>query len=343
MTKEGGQHWTRADNDKPIKVAALIFDGLPMFEFGIVAEIFGLPRPELGVPLYDFRTVSLEPGPLRASGGLRVEPTDEVSVLKTADTLVLPGWRGKDAVVPDAYIEALRAADKRGARIVSICSGVYVLAASGLLAGKSATTHWRYVQDFSQKFPNVSLKPNALYVESGNIISSAGSSAGIDACLHIVRRDYGAAIANSVARRLVMHSHRQGDQAQYIEQPIPTSGSDHRISALLNQLRSNLSAQHTIGSMASSTGMTARTFQRRFTALTGLPPMKWIMRERVSQARELLETTHLSVDEISAQLGFGDTGVLRYHFRRALDISPGHYRKRFKAQPPNKHSRATIS
>jgi len=314
----------------PHKVVALIYDGLTTFEFGIVAEIFGLPRPELGRDLYDFRSVALESGSLRAAGGLLVKATDNMSILGSAETIIVPGWRGKDSEVPEIFRKTLQAAYLRGTRIMSICSGVYVLAAAGLLDGKTVTTHWRYVKDFKNKFPNVILKPNELYIQDENILTSAGSSAGIDACLHMVRMDYGATIANSVARRLVMHAHRQGDQAQYIEQPVPTSGGDHRLSLLMENLRLELDKVYSITSLAASTGMSVRTFQRRFVAFTGMAPMKWLTLERLSQARIFLETTSLSVDEISDKLGFGNAETLRYQFRKTLDISPSNYRKRFR-------------
>ncbi len=314
---------------RPHRVAALIYDGLCAFEYGIVAEIFGLARPELGRVLYDFQPVALEAGPLRLSGGLKIEASGTKAALARAETLVIPGWRGKDAPVPEVICEAVRAADKRGVRILSICSGVYVLAASGLLDGKTVTTHWRYAADLAARYPNITVKSNKLYSQDGNIMTSAGSSAGIDACLELVRKDYGAKIANSVARRLVMPAHRQGDQAQYIEQPVPKTQEAHRLSAVLDDIRQRLSDNHTVSSMSEKAGMSGRTFQRRFAKLTGLSPIKWVTSERITQARLLLETTTLSIDAISYNIGFGTTEALRYHFRQGLGISPMSYRKRF--------------
>ncbi|MEH6477755.1 MAG: DJ-1/PfpI family protein, partial [Sneathiella sp.] len=188
------------------KVVALVYSGLCSFEFGIVAEIFGLDRPEIEGPWYTFQSVALEKGPLLAAGGLEFSATGSEKDLEDAEIIVVPGWRGKDETVPSSMCQALRAAHERGTRIVSICSGIYVLAAAGLLVGRKVTTHWKYVSDFSDKYPEAILASDSLYVDGDDIMTSAGSSAGIDLCLHIVRKDYGAQIANSVARRLVMHA-----------------------------------------------------------------------------------------------------------------------------------------
>ena len=314
---------------KPHQVVALIYDKLCSFEFGIVADIFGQSRPEFDVPLYELCSVALEDGPLRALGGLHVTPTSSPSKLKTADTVLIPGWRDLNDPVPEVYIKAVRAAHARGARIMTICSGVYVLAAAGLLSGRTVTTHWLYAGHFAEKYPDIIVKCNELYIEEGNIITAAGSAAGIDACLHVVRSDHGAKVANSVARRLVMHAHRQGDQAQYIEQPIRMSEQTHRLSNVMEHVREDLAGNHSIDRLAAMAGMSVRTFQRRFADQTGLPAMKWVTQERVREAQVLLETTQLSVNEISEQLGFGNAEALQYHFRQTLSISPASFRKRF--------------
>jgi len=315
------------------RVVALVYDGLCTFEYGIVAEVFGLPRPEMGGDLYHFASVSLENKPIHAAGGLIVNASGTRTDFENADIIVIPGWRGKDEIVPTSICKEIRAVHTRGARLLSICSGVYVLAAAGLLNGRSATTHWRYVEDFQAKFPEVIVRANDLYVDEGDIVTSAGSSAGIDACLHIVRNDYGAKIANSVARRLVMHSHRQGGQAQFIEQPLPKNGGDHRLSELMDDIRDRLADTHEIASMAKQAGMSTRTFQRRFLAFTGIPAMQWLTQERVSRSFLLLETTDLSVESISHAVGFGNSETMRYHFRRTLAVSPLEYRKRFSTSP----------
>ncbi len=313
----------------PHKVAVLAYDGLCSFEFGIVSEIFGLKRPELGLPLYDMAVSALETGSLKMQGGLGFVASVEPEIFDQADTIIIPGWRGPHADISTDIIQMLQRANARGARLVSICSGIYVLAAAGLLSGGHATTHWRYIDDFTQRYPLVKIDPDALYVEDGNIVTSAGSSAGIDACLHIVRQDYGAGIANTVARRLVMHAHREGGQAQFIERPIPTDQASGRISRLMVEIESNLSDAWSIPIMIAKTGMSKRTFQRKFTALTGSTPLRWLTGLRIDAARQALEATQLSLDVIAYQTGFSDADALHYHFQSKLGVTPSFYRKRF--------------
>lgn len=317
------------ENQKKPRVVALVYDGLCTFEFGIVCEVFGLFRPEVGGHLYDFKSVCLEPQPVRAAGGLMVTATGTPADLDRADIIIVPGWRGVDAPVPDDVIAALQAAHGRGARLISICSGAFVLASSGLLADRRATTHWRYENDFNAQFPDICMEAGALYVDEGDIITSAGSSAGIDACLHVIRTDYGSKIANTVARRLVIHSHRQGSQAQFIKHPVPKADTGHRLSQVMDDIRASLAVPHTIASMATRAGMSPRTFQRQFIALGGMPAVQWLTKERIARACTLLETTDLGMDDIAADVGFGTGETMRYHFRRVLELGPAEYRKRF--------------
>lgn len=322
---------THTDQDNRPRVVTLIYDGLCTFEYGIVAEVFGLLRPELGGHLYQFSSVAVEKQPVSAAGGLTVSASGTQGDLDQADTVVVPGWRGRDEPVPRKLIESIQCAHKRGARLVSICSGIYVLAAAGLLSDRSATTHWKYIEDFSSKYPDVVIEPNALYIEDGNIITSAGSSAGIDACLHIVRSDYGFKIANTVAKRMLMHAHRDGGQSQFVEQPLPKKGADDRLSKVIEHVRAKIDEPYQISSMAAIAGMSSRTFQRRFQAYTGLPAMQWLTKQRIQKSCLLLETTDLSVDTISQSIGFGSAEAMRYHFRQLLEISPIDYRRRFAA------------
>ncbi|MBL4787324.1 MAG: transcriptional regulator FtrA [Cohaesibacteraceae bacterium] len=315
--------------NKDHNVVALVYDGLCTFEFGIVSEVFGLKRPEIKGPWYRFNSVAFDEGPLRAAGGLVFSATGTRTDFARADTIIVPGWCGKDIPVPENICQALRKAHKRGARIVSICSGIYVLAAAGLLDGRKATTHWRYVEDFSAKYPDVEIEPDSIYVGDGSIITSAGSSAGIDICLHIVRSDHGSKIANSVARRLVMHAHRQGGQAQFIEQPLPNENEADRLSGTLSHIRKHLDQNHNVTSLAQLSGMSARTFQRRFRALTGLPVGHWMTQERLTRACTLLETTKASLEQIASAVGVPNIENLQYHFRNKFGVSPGQYRKRF--------------
>lgn len=311
-------------------VVALAYDGLCTFELGVAVEIFGLPRPEMGPGWYRFAVAAAEPGPLRATGGLMIACEGGPELLEQAGTIVVPGWRGADAPVPDAIAAALRRAHARGARVLSLCSGVFVLAAAGLLDGRRCTTHWRYAERLAAAYPRLAVAPDVLYVDEGAVLTAAGSAAAIDLCLHLVRRDFGAAAANSVARRLVVPPHREGGQAQFVEAPVPRAREGARFGTLIDGMRAALDRPHTIASMAAAAGMSARTFQRRFKAATGLAPADWLSGERVARARVLLETTDASLEDVAAACGFGAVATLRHHFRARLGASPGAYRRRFR-------------
>ncbi|MDR9807059.1 transcriptional regulator FtrA [Rhizobium hidalgonense] len=311
------------------RVVSLAYDGLCTFEFGITAEIFGLSRPEAGPNWYRFESVALEDKSLRACGGLMVAATGSAEDLHQAGTVIVPGWRGAEAPVPQRICDELVLAHKRGARIVSICGGAFVLAAAGLLDGRRATTHWQFAKTLAERHPAIEVEADRLYIDDGDILTSAGSSAGIDLCLHIVRSDFGARIANSVARRLVMYSHRQGGQAQFVEQPIPAEYEAHRLSSLLDHVRADLAAPHSIASLAGKAGMSPRTFQRRFRSLTGLPPLKWILKERLECSRMLLETSSAPLDGIALATGLGSAENLRLQFVQTYGVSPLNYRKQF--------------
>ncbi|MGP9822588.1 transcriptional regulator FtrA [Salinarimonas sp. NSM] len=315
-------------------VVALAYDGLCTFEFGVAVEIFGLPRPEMGEDWYRFAVCATEPGPLRAAGGVRVLCDGGRELLETAGTIVVPGWRGVDAPVPEVIRDALRRAHARGARVLSLCSGVFVLAAAGLLAGRACTTHWRYARALADAYPDLVVRPDVLYVDEGSILTAAGSAAGIDLCLHLVRRDFGAAAASSVARRLVVPPHREGGQAQFVEAPVPRAREGARLGPLLDAVRASLDRPHGIAAMARAAGMSARTFQRRFEATTGHPPGEWLVLERLARARALLETTDAALDDVAAACGFGTLATLRHHFRTRLATSPGAYRRRFRGRAP---------
>ncbi|KQV10770.1 transcriptional regulator [Rhizobium sp. Root1203] len=311
-------------------VAVLAYDGLCTFEFGIAYEVFGLPRPEMGADWYRFAVCGIEPGPLRAAGGLTVTVDSGLDILDQADLIVVPGWRAIDAPVPDTLACALQAAHERGARIMSLCSGVAVLAASGLLKGRRATTHWRYVSSIAQRYPDVSLDASVLYMDEGSILTAAGSAAGIDLCLHVVRGDFGTEAANSVARRLVVPPHREGGQAQFISAPVPQEREGARLGYLLEWMRERLDEDQPISLLAERAGMSMRTFQRRFEATTGTSVGEWLLKERLRHARGLLENDlAISLDDIAAASGFGTLATMRHHFRKRLGTSPGAYRKTF--------------
>jgi AraC family transcriptional activator FtrA len=311
-------------------VVALAYDGLCTFEFGVAVEVFGLPRPEMGPHWYRFGVASLEPGPLRAAGGLRVEVDGGAALLARAGTIVLPGWRGAAEPVPEPLRRALRRAHARGARVLSLCSGAFVLAAAGLLAGRRATTHWRYLDALRRAHPDIRLADDVLYVDEGSVLTAAGSAAGIDLCLHLVRRYFGPAAASSVARRLVVPPHREGGQAQYVPRPVPSEREGARLGPLLDRMRARLDRPQPLGVLAGEAGMSLRTFLRRFRDATGCPPGEWLLRQRLDRARELLEGARATpVEEVAGLCGFGSAATLRHHFRRRFGLGPAAYRARF--------------
>jgi AraC family transcriptional activator FtrA len=325
---------SRSNRKSGPHVVVLAYDGLCTFEFGICVEVFALERPEITEPWYRFQVTAMEEGPLTAMGGVQVLAPYDLNALVKADLILIPGWRGAATPVPDPLIKTLRKAHDNGARIATICSGVFVLAAAGLLAGKRATTHWRYADLLAEKYPDIEVTPDVLYIDEGAVLTSAGSAAGLDLCLHIIRQDYGAEIANLVARRLVLPAHRDGGQAQFIQRPV---GRDRggNITPLLDKVRRELDRSWTIDKMAQEAGLSPRTLQRRLKAATGESPQIWLTRERLAYARELLETSEIKIDQVAERAGFGSGESFRLHFRRNFGISPKGYRNGFQTVENN--------
>lgn len=313
----------------PMKVALLAYEGLCTFEFGIMVEIFGLDRPELD-DWYRFHVAGLERGPLRATGGVVVEAPHSLRMLDRAGTILVPGWRGLDDPVPTELVRKLRRAHKGGARILSVCSGAFVLAAAGLLDGKRATTHWKYADALARRYPAVQVDPDVLYVDEGNVLTSAGSAAGIDMGLHLVRRDHGATIANAVAKRLVVPPHRDGGQKQFVETPVGEDPDEEAFARVLDHLRANLRKEHTVEEMARRAKMSGRTFARRFREVTGTTPHRWLQHERVRLAQSMLETSSLPLERVAERAGFSDAQLLRLHFKRVVGTTPQAYRRTFQ-------------
>jgi AraC family transcriptional activator FtrA len=310
-------------------IAAIVYDGLGIFEFGIITEVFALPRPELDVDWYRFKVCSVEQQPVRANGGITVSARRGLGALRTAGTIVIPGWSSAaDVPPPKTLIRALRRAYAEGARLVSICSGVFVLAATGLLDGKRATTHWRYLDRLTSLYPKIQVEPDVLYVDEGSILTSAGSAAGIDLCLHIVRRDYGAEIANHVARRMVVPPHRDGGQAQYVPNPIRSSAGGG-LARVLEWAQSALGRTLLVEDLARKAAMSPRTFARRFREETGTTPRQWLIHQRVLAAQRRLETTRESIDQIAEAVGLQTAASLRQQFRQELRTTPTLYRQKF--------------
>lgn len=311
------------------RVVAVAYDRLCTFEFGVASELFGLPRPELGVDWYSFEVVRTDPGPLRLLGDVTLDASADLSRIETAGTIVLPGWRDIDERPPETLLAALRTAHANGARLMSICSGVFILAAAGLLDGRTATTHWRYTARLAAMYPAINVRPDVLYVDSGQILTSAGSAAGIDLGIHLIRRDYGAEIANRVARRLVVSPHRDGGQAQFIVDAVATDAGAP-LAPLLEWAIANLQQPLSIDDLAREASTSPRTLARRFRDDYGTTPHRWLIMQRVALAQRLLETTNAGIDEVAAQTGFGSAATLRHHFARIAGTSPSAYRRRFR-------------
>jgi transcriptional regulator GlxA family with amidase domain len=323
-------------------MAVAVTDGIPIFELAVPCEVFGIDRSDFADPWYEFRLCAATDGPLRTTAGLRVEASHGIDGLDDADTVLVPAC-GRDIQLdpPPRLIDALRRAHARGARIISICSGVYALAAAGLLDGRQATAHWMHAVDFAYRFPNVKLDPSVLYVDEGEILTSAGTGAAIDLCLHVVRLDHGAAVANEVARRMVVPPHRDGGQAQFAALATKGGGAKFRfgggsrasatgLSGVLEWARNRLDKPLTVADLAREAHMSTRTFARRFADEVGLTPLQWLVRQRVRLAQELLETTDEPVERIARLTGFGTAANLRQHFGRVTSISPQSYRQVFR-------------
>lgn len=325
---ENSKKMTNLRHARP-RAVVLAYDGLCTFEFGVAVEIFGLPRPEMGDAWYRFAVAGVDEGELRATGGIRMLADGDLRLLETADLIVVPGWRGMDEPVPEALSQALREAHGRGCRLLSICSGVFVLAASGLLNGRKATTHWRYTEALKTRYPAITVVEDVLYQDEGDILTSAGSAAGIDLCLHVVRRDYGIEAANRVARRLVIPPHRDGSQTQQLSRPVAQLRESQRLGQLFDYLHQHLAVGHTVESLSRRVGMSQRTFLRRFQDATGTTPARWLLNARLQRARDYLENSRLGIDAIAEQTGFGQGATLRHHFRQQYALSPAQYRKQF--------------
>lgn len=313
-------------------VVAVIGHGLSPLEFAIACEIFGVDRSDLGVPWYRFLVCSADPSPVRTIiPGMTVNAELGLEALRRADTIVVP-VSGLQSHCPPELFEALRRANAREARIVSLCTGAFTLAAAGLLDGRPATTHWMHADELARRFPAVQVNPRVLYVDDGDILTAAGAAAGLDLCLHIVRSDFGAEIANEVARRVVIPPHREGGQAQYVTQPVGSGCcTDDRFTDTLDWAQAHLHEDLSVEVLARRAVMSPRTFARRFSAATGTTPHQWILGQRVMFAQRLLETSELPIDIVAERCGLGTAANLRQQFQRAVGTAPSAYRRTFRA------------
>ncbi|MFD0920314.1 GlxA family transcriptional regulator [Saccharopolyspora rosea] len=308
-------------------VAVPVMHAVAPFELGVLCEVFGVDRSRDGVPRLDFRVCGERPGqPVPTTiAGMRVVPEHGLDDLLGADVVAVPAGDVRDAYPPE-LLAALRAAHERGATLLSVCTGAFILGAAGLLDGRRCTTHWYHAAAFRSRFPTADLDPDVLFVDDGDIISSAGTAAGIDACLHLVRRELGSTVTTKIARRMVVPPQRDGGQRQFVDLPVPAGDS---LQPLLEWVGSRLSTDHTVADLARRARMSERTFARRFVAETGTTPGRWLTTQRVLHARRLLEDTRLGVDEIARECGFGTAALLRHHFRRVVGVSPTDYRRTF--------------
>ncbi|MDA8256936.1 MAG: helix-turn-helix domain-containing protein [Betaproteobacteria bacterium] len=309
-------------------VAVVAFDRISPFHLSVPCLVFGESRP--GASPFEVSVCAAEKGPLRTTAGFSVAVNHRLEALEKAQTVIVPSWRDPHERPPQPLLDALVAAYRRGAQLVGLCLGAFVLAEAGLLEGRKATTHWAWAQVFAQRYPRVLLDTDVLYVEDGNVMTSAGTVAGIDCCLHLLRQKYGAETANCVARRLVMPPHRQGGQAQFVEQPLAATARDSRLSRLLDWVRANLGQPHSLDSLAKKSLMSRRTFTRHFRQLTGTTVGDWLLGERLAFSQRLLETTDQSVERISGLAGFGSPVSLRHHFGKAFGVSPTAWRQTFR-------------
>jgi transcriptional regulator GlxA family with amidase domain len=310
-------------------IAVVAFDGISPFHLSVPCIVFGEDYGDGGVPRFDVRVCATEPGKLRTSAGFAIEAPHGLEAIAAADVVIVPSWR--DALMPpDPLAQALRAAHARGAQMVGLCLGAFVLAAAGILDGRPATTHWAWAETFARRYPAVHVDAAVLYVDDGDVLTSAGTAASLDCCLHLLRRRCGARAANYVARRLVVPPHRQGSQAQFVEQPLGIRARDERLSALLDWVQQNLREPHSLDSLAERALMSRRTFTRRFKQATGATVGAWLLGARLSRAQQLLETTDDSVDAIADAAGFGSAVSLRQHFAEAFKTTPSNYRRDFR-------------
>jgi transcriptional regulator GlxA family with amidase domain len=313
-------------------VAAVVWDNAPVFELGVACEVFGVDRPDLASPWY--RMCLTAPGgrPVPLAGGLSIPAPDGLEVAEGAGTVIVPACANR-ACVPAPVIEALREAHRRGARIASICTGAFALAAAGLLDGRRATTHWMHAAELARRYPRVQVDPRVLYVDEGDILTSAGAAAGLDLCLHLVRKDHGTAAANALARRIVVPPHREGGQAQYVDQPVGLE-PDKGLGPVLDWARGRLGQPITVADLASQAGLSPRTFTRRMQATAGTSPLQWLLRQRIHLAQQLLETTSEPIELIAERCGFGVASGMRRHFVRFTGVPPQEYRKTFRDGAP---------
>lgn len=310
------------------RVAIVAFDRIRPFHLSVPCAVFG--EPAGGEPLFDMRVCAAEPGELRSQAGFTIGTRYGLAELARAQIVVVPTWRNPQETPPAPLLAALRRAHRRGALIVGLCVGAYVLAEAGLLDGRRATTHWHWTAHFAQRYPLVQVDPDVLYVDEGDVLTSAGTAAGIDCCLHVVRQRFGAEASARIARAMVVPPHRQGSQAQYIEQPVLASASEGPLAKTLDWAARHLDTPHSLDSLAAKALMSRRSFTRHFRQHTGTTVGQWLLGQRLALAQRLLETTAQPIERIAERAGFGTPLSLRQHFGSAFHTTPSMYRREFR-------------
>lgn len=311
------------------RVAVLVFQGAPLFETSVPLSVFGVDRSSTGAPVFDCWAVAADAPPLVTTTGLRLTPERDLSSLDEAEVVVVPTWYDPDTRPSPEVLTAIRRAHSRGAVIVGLCLGAFVLAAAGLLDGRRAATHWLYAPRLAEQYREVDVDPAVLFVDEGDVLTSAGTAAGIDACLHLVRTAYGARAAAAIARRMVVAPQRAGGQSQFIEQPVPDGADAGSLTDVLEHAVRHLATELTVDDLAARAHMSRRTFDRRFREVTGTSPLRWLLHQRVLAAQRLLEDTDLPIDDVAAAVGMGTGVTLRPHFRRQVGVGPQAYRATF--------------
>ena len=310
-------------------VAVILQEPVALFEFGVLAEVFGVDRTEDGVPPVEFLVCSERPGAaLDTSTGSMVTAALPLEAAERADLVAVPASSASWDPAP-GVIDQLVRAHRRGAYVLSVCTGAFALGEAGLLDGRACTTHWRYAAELAERYPSARVDPGVLYTEEDRVITSAGTAAGIDACLHLVRQELGSAVATTIARRMVVPPHRDGGQRQFIDHPVPELGSES-LAPVTAWMLENLADRHTVAGLARRAGMSERTFARRFAAETGTSPHQWLTDQRVIRARELLEGTDLPVETVADRVGLGGAALLRHHLAQETGLTPTAYRRRFR-------------
>lgn len=311
-------------------IAVIVFDEISPFQLSVPCAIFGKDRTGAGLPQFELLVCSVEGENLQTSAGFSISTRYDLNDLTRAGIIIVPSWRDINEMPPQVLLEALRSAHARGTLIVGLCLGSFVLAAAGLLDDRPATTHWYLADELAQRYPKIRVNPDVLYVDDGNVITSAGTAAAIDCCLHIVRLRYGTSVANKIARRMVVSPHRQGGQAQYIQHAVRDITNVDHFSKVLEWIKQNLDKPLSLDSLAERALMTRRTFTRRFRQVMGVTVGEWLLSQRLGMAQHLLETTEDKMDRIAVLSGFTSTASLRQCFRQTVKISPTRYRREFR-------------